>query len=337
MIYQHNQEQANFIMGKSLAFLEQHALSSTPVNYAVAYELQVGKNIGLRSDYEETLKNKTKIDNYVMQHLYFSHIHKANEADQEFAKPFTEILRHTLTEIEESRKVVTYYQKELDDSEKKLNDFKPETTKQLITKLKKSTKMLKLEQQKLANRLQEAETETHSLRVNLAKIEKEATIDSLSQLLNRQGLHKAITHTKFDYPNNSIIIFDIDDFKNINDQYGHIFGDHVIKHVAKEIKSRVRGRDLAIRYGGEEFLVILTDTEIKGAQIVGEKIRNGVERLRWRNVKTGQQLPSITLSGGVTQLKRTESLHDDINIIISRADEALYRAKSTGKNNVKFK
>ncbi len=337
MIYQHNQTQASVIMGKCLKLLEQYKLSPTPVNYAVAYELQVGKNVGLRSDYEELIENRSQINNYVMQHLYFSHLHEANNVDKEFAEPFANVLRDTLSDIEDSRKVVTDYQKELDESEKKLDNFKPETTKQLITKLKKSTKMLKVEQQKLAVRLQQAETETNSLRVNLAKLEKEATIDTLSQLLNRQGLQKALSHTKFDHPHNSIILFDIDNFKDVNDNYGHIFGDHVIQHVAKEIKSRVRGRDLAIRYGGEEFLVILADTEIKGAQVVGEKIRSGVDKLRWRNVKTGKQLPSITLSGGVTQLKREESLQEDINSIISRADEALYNAKSAGRNRVKFK
>lgn len=337
MIHQHNQAQANLIMGKSLEFLKQHELSSTPINYSVAYELNVGKNLGLRSDYEKIVENKKQIDNYVMQHLYFAHLHKATEVEREFAKPFSNILKHTLTDIETSRKAVTNYQKELDDSEKKLNEFKPEMTKQLISKLKKSTKVLKIEQAKLANRLQAAETETHSLRINLANLEKEATIDSLSQLLNRQGLHKALDKTTFDHPYNSVVMFDIDNFKKINDQFGHIFGDHVIKHVAKEIKSRIRGRDIAVRYGGEEFFVILADTEIKGAQVVGEKIRNGVEKLRWRNVKTGEQLPSITISGGITQLRLSEVIQDDINTIIARSDEALHAAKSAGKNNVKFK
>jgi len=129
----------------------------------------------------------------------------------------------------------------------------------------------------------------------------------------------------------SLIMADLDNFKNVNDTYGHQAGDEVLIHVAKIIKESIRQIDVASRYGGEEFAIILPSTDINEALVVGERIRQNVERLPV--VFEHMKLP-VTLSIGITQYDPGRDLSSED--IIGRADRALYQSKAAGKNTVSF-
>jgi diguanylate cyclase len=134
------------------------------------------------------------------------------------------------------------------------------------------------------------------------------TLNSMVAMKNRYGL------------NFSLGLFDIDHFKKINDSQGHLAGDQVLKAVARLIEQTARETDVVTRYGGEEFVVIMPQTDLRGASIFGERLRSTVER----------QL-GVTLSGGVTgALGSGESP----TAILERADGALYAAKQAGRNRV---
>ncbi|MBN2403333.1 MAG: sensor domain-containing diguanylate cyclase [Spirochaetes bacterium] len=125
----------------------------------------------------------------------------------------------------------------------------------------------------------------------------------------------------------SLIMFDIDHFKDFNDKHGHVCGDIVLKNVGKKILEKIRQIDIASRYGGEEFVVILPETGIEEAHIIAERIRVSIEELR---VEYSGQIMSITLSGGVTQF--LPYLDKDNLTFINRADKALYLSKERGRN-----
>ncbi len=121
---------------------------------------------------------------------------------------------------------------------------------------------------------------------------------------------------------------DIDHFKNVNDTWGHIAGDQVLVQLAKLIKSSVRISDTAARLGGEEFLLLLTDTELKQALIIAERLKQQASQLRTR--WSGEKI-AFTISIGVAQIsEKTES----VAAIMERVDSALYAAKSAGRNRV---
>jgi diguanylate cyclase (GGDEF)-like protein len=124
-----------------------------------------------------------------------------------------------------------------------------------------------------------------------------------------------------------VLLIDIDDFKNINDTYGHIIGDQVLKHLAASVKTHVRKTDFAFRYGGEEFLVLLLNTDIENSVRIAEQIRQKVESTNFA-LKSGTFLITITI--GAAQYKEGES----IDVMLERADKNLYRGKSFGKNQV---
>lgn len=127
----------------------------------------------------------------------------------------------------------------------------------------------------------------------------------------------------------SLIMFDIDYFKRFNDTYGHPMGDLVLSQIAKVIKKNVRKVDIACRYGGEEFAVILPETKIKEAILVADKIRKSVEKIKFSTGK-GIKKEKVTLSGGVSQFKSVMSKSD----FLRSADDSLYRAKTEGKNKI---
>lgn len=151
----------------------------------------------------------------------------------------------------------------------------------------------------------------------------------LTKVYNRnyfeQEIPKEIEKAKrYNYPI-SVIMIDIDNFKNINDTYGHIIGDMVLNEVAGTIKKSIRKVDIPIRYGGEEFLIIAPHTDSKGAYRIAERIRKNIQN---NTIRIGEFTINITVSLGVTQLDPKRKFEDTIKI----ADKALYIAKKEGKN-----
>lgn len=126
----------------------------------------------------------------------------------------------------------------------------------------------------------------------------------------------------------SLVIFDIDHFKKVNDTYGHQAGDAVIQGLAHVVREQIRDTDIAGRYGGEEFVVLLPDVDSAGGRVFAERLRGVVERLQISH--EGQVIP-FTVSLGVADL--SEPCHDHQQLI-ERADQALYSSKRNGRNQV---
>jgi len=153
--------------------------------------------------------------------------------------------------------------------------------------------------------------------------------DALTGISNRLKLDevmmKELARIRRGTPHFSVLMGDLDLFKRVNDNFGHLAGDQILVEIASAITMICRLSDTVGRWGGEEFLIICPETSGEGAMILAEKIRRAVEMLPLHRYGT------VTISLGVTQSK----LDDDINTIIHRADKALYLAKSAGRNQVR--
>ncbi len=163
------------------------------------------------------------------------------------------------------------------------------------------------------------------------KLEYLAAYDSLTKLPNRRtfnlNFEKALRLFKRDNVARSIIFFDIDNFKLINDNYGHLIGDTVLKRIAAILNMQVRSSDNLSRWGGEEFLILLHDSSLKDSLDVAEKLRMAFENdIDLHDLVKGV----VSASFGVTSFQEDDTLER----IITRADEALYKAKNQGKNCV---
>lgn len=155
-----------------------------------------------------------------------------------------------------------------------------------------------------------------------------ATHDILTKIYNRsyyfEKISSSIAQAKRYKTNFCVLMFDIDHFKKFNDIYGHLKGDEVLVKVTSVVHSQVRLSDTFARWGGEEFIILLEETTIKKAELIGEHFRKIIEDIKIEG------LPTITCSFGVTQFK----LDDTDNSLLKRVDEGLYMAKESGRNKV---
>ncbi|MBU0925168.1 diguanylate cyclase [bacterium] len=160
-------------------------------------------------------------------------------------------------------------------------------------------------------------------------LEYQASHDKLTGLFNRNKFDefyiKEVKRSKRYNTNLSVIIFDIDDFKMINDTYGHQIGDVVLKEISQIMSMHIREQDIAVRWGGEEFLILLPHTNIDGAATVANKIKTNIEEHLFTELSL-----KITASFGVSEL----GTDDTDESLILRTDKFLYEAKNSGKNKV---
>ena len=157
-------------------------------------------------------------------------------------------------------------------------------------------------------------------------------VDGLTQIHNKrylfEALEKELIRARRYERELSLIIFDIDFFKRINDQYGHLAGDHVLRELARAVQERIRRDEVFARYGGEEFVIVLPETGLGGANALAEDLRERVATHAF--VFQGERIP-VTISIGCAQLSKEDRAATDL---IQRADEKLYEAKRGGRNRV---
>jgi diguanylate cyclase (GGDEF)-like protein len=169
------------------------------------------------------------------------------------------------------------------------------------------------------------------------KLMELATIDDLTRLYNRryffERFNQELERAKRYQRPLSCIILDIDYFKRVNDTYGHLTGDQVLTDIARILQNNCRQSDLAGRYGGEELIVLLPETESAGAMIIAERIRERIEQ--HQSVGGKGEIIQVTVSLGVASLTGPELEKIDQNErIIQYADDALLRAKKDGRNRI---
>jgi len=196
---------------------------------------------------------------------------------------------------------------------------KPFRPKELLARVKKELTM-----QKLIQDLQQTQKELQELSVT----------DPMTKLYNRRYFSdlslELVELTKRNNHELSLIMLDIDKFKNVNDTYGHDVGDEVIVDLATTLANEKRKTDIAFRIGGEEFVLLLPNTSSDGAEILAQKIRKIIESSAV-NLDDNQQL-KYTISLGVSIFNINKDI--DLQSVVKRADEALYEAKETGRNKV---
>ncbi len=228
---------------------------------------------------------------------------------------------------------------EMADSSKNLSDIRR------IVKTKLETIKRALERKKTEDRLRERrfESDIERLTNNLKEmqervardqrrrrvLELEVLIDPLTGIANRRGLDRHLRKEikKFKRHNTtfSLVFFDIDDFKKVNDTYGHWVGDKCISYVVERVKQNLRESDFIARFGGDEFVVCLPMTDLKSADFVATKLSNAISNTRF--IYQDAQI-QLAISAGAAQVEQTDATPESI---IARADAALYEAKSRGR------
>jgi diguanylate cyclase (GGDEF)-like protein len=187
------------------------------------------------------------------------------------------------------------------------------------------------EREILIGRLYEEITERKRIEIELQQL---ASTDPLTGLFNRRRFLESAKQefaksSRYKRPL-SLMILDLDRFKQINDTFGHPIGDQVLIQVADLLRNKTREVDIAARFGGEEFIILLPETNRAGAAVLAERLRHSVERLP---VDRDNGTIQLTVSIGIADKERSDKI-DTIDQLIARADKALYKAKAVGRNRI---
>jgi len=223
--------------------------------------------------------------------------------------------------------------------EQELNDLKSFVTEELLKLEDTVGDHVKAESERHQNarahvvetlrRLTELESEVSKLRSDFDEQQSLSMIDPLTGVYNRlgymEGIAREYARLKRHGGSLSVVVFDLDHFKSINDQFGHATGDKVLTSVAALLRKHVRGVDLICRYGGEEFVLVMPETDLEGAVTVAEKLRTVIAASQFRFKDT--PVP-VTMSCGIASFRGEDTIDD----VFERADRALYCAKNQGRN-----
>ncbi len=209
----------------------------------------------------------------------------------------------------------------------------PERLRTAIEFLISENKKMARESESYQASLRKSREQISKLRFELAEKQAETQKDTLTSAYNRRYFDRRLSNILTDASKRavsvSLILADLDRFKAINDEHGHLVGDEVLKMFADQLQKHVRAEDIVARFGGEEFAVILPDTRMEMAIAIAEKMRVWLNGNNWK-IAGKPQSQKITASFGVAQSRPSDSAAE----LISRADSCLYASKSSGRNRV---
>lgn len=329
--------QAGDLARATLLQMSKHGVEPNPQNYSVWYCYVDGSKPDMNAEIDVAIKEKRPITPDFCEYLYQRYIIEAldKKAIEDATSEAKLILEHIVNLIDRISGDTSQYSKDIDGYVDEVSSHvHSKALQEAFKAVIERTKKIKQNGEKLSERLESTSSEVRSLKRDLEKVALEAQKDFLTGCDNRKAFEQHLGEmskaAKAEGQNLCVIMLDIDHFKKFNDKFGHQIGDEALKHVSRTLMDSVKGRDRVARYGGEEFAVILPDTPLAGGIAVAENLRKAVSSKSFRRRDTGEVLPVITISLGVSALRSGDSNAS----IIKRADDALYRSKNGGRNKV---
>lgn len=318
--------------------MAQNPAPLTPISYAVWYEHVSGVNAALSRELGCLLDEGKSLNDDMINALYDKHVADLNEKDmQRISASLQQTLENVSRSAKQAGEQANQYGSALDQWGKRLSS-PDEVGKALadigLQEILQNTDAMKESVGGLKERLDESQAKIDTLHAELLRAREEAMTDALTGLFNRKGFKRKLTEylgpDLNQHENLSVLMLDIDHFKHVNDKYGHLVGDKVIRTVAQVIKNNIKGQDIGVRYGGEEFLVLLPETSTNGALHLAENLRRLIAASRIKRLNSEESLENVTISIGAASHRQGETME----ALIGRADAALYLSKSNGRNRV---
>jgi diguanylate cyclase len=320
----------------ALALMSKHDAALHPITYAVWYEYASGRNRGLNQEVDGHLKSDNKLDEETTRKLYEAYVADLDpQTIARFNAEFQRLLDEVGNSAARTGDDASLFGQRLEQLGRDLQPGMPaavlhERIEAMVADIHNVHGSIRA----LTERLDSSQEEVERLKRELIRAREEAIIDGLSGLLNRKAfderMHLMLSNVDQNGVGPCLVLIDIDHFKLINDTFGHLFGDAVIRSIGHLIKSTVKGQDVAARYGGEEFALLLPGTPLAGARVVADRLRFAFSQSRIRRLNSEEPVGNITISAGVAAYRPGE----DLTGLIARADAALYTSKAQGRNRI---
>lgn len=314
-------------------------ISLSPSHYSVFFAFAAGQPTDLVNELERAIQNKSLLTDDFLEYLYATYIagHQVQvmEAMTTGAKRILYDIMQSMNQFAGEAGVVANEVLQELESLDRSGKLSHEMVRTLAQNLVRGAQNIQNSSEDMAQRLNSAQKEISELRKNLARATLESERDFLTGTFNRKvfdgRLNNALIMAKKENTQLTLMMLDIDHFKQFNNNFGHLIGDEVLKLVSKTLMDMLKGMDCVARYGGEEFAIILPRTSIGNGMIVAEAVRKSIAGKELKRKTTGESFGVITVSIGVAVFRHDS---DSAVTFIARADEALYRSKKAGRNRV---
>jgi diguanylate cyclase len=334
MKYEQDRNASGEVLRLLIQKMAAHPAAFNPITYAVWYEVVTGINPGLGEEVAKLLDAGSKLTDEHIGKLYAKYVSECNvDVQRVLRDDIHQLLGKIAGFTEETDKQASLFGNSLqsygDTLKQQLDASKLDA---LVNDMTGDADKMRGSMQSLQSELVASKQQVEKLHKELQSARGEALTDPLTGILNRRGFEVMSRQALEDQVALSkglcLLMVDIDHFKKINDTYGHLFGDKVIRAIAEALKSKIRGQDSVARIGGEEFAVLLTETEVSGAQIVAENVRKTIEKGKVRRLDTQDTISDITISIGISKYSEGAGIVD----LLAQADDALYESKEQGRN-----
>jgi diguanylate cyclase len=323
---------------KALPLMMKHHVAANPANYALWYTY-VDKTIPqLNIEMDAILKEFGVLPPVSSHNLYNHHIADKAEIDLIELKTsmealITEVSSSMNDAINDTSAFSDVLDKSFDTITTSVQANKNPTLEDvmpLIQELVNEANDIRHSTDFINKQLINASDEISRLKSQLAQVQCNALFDSLTSIYNRGAFDKDLSmfcHAKQPF---SLILLDIDHFKKFNDEFGHLFGDTILKGIAQRLKQASQGGITAYRFGGEEFVLIVPHKPLRVARQMADALRLSISKMVIKDRRSGQTVGNITASFGVAELQEDDTLES----LLERADKLLYDAKRSGRNRV---
>ncbi|MGZ8164865.1 MAG: GGDEF domain-containing protein [Methylobacter sp.] len=335
-VYAESLEQNTEYLRQSLPLMMQNNVPADPINYAIWYDYVAGTNTNLVKAVDALIRDRKPFDTTTTLNLYKTYICNASvESFEKINGRLQKLINQTTSAVDTTNEKAS----EASDNFNiklaalRIRDRENNTNLQsILSEIIVETKQLVDASKALKNQLDDTRMEMELLRNELTNVREVAKTDALTGLLNRRAFDRALS-ALVENPtckNACLAILDIDHFKRINDSFGHLIGDKVIRYFALLLKKHVAEHHYVARYGGEEMAIIMPDTTLSEAINLTEQIRIFLESSQLKRKDNTESIGKVTVSAGIAIFQ----IGDTSDSILDRADKALYRAKETGRNKV---
>lgn len=337
MQYDHDLNLASDVAEQAFSRMKKEGIAPAPTNFEVWYVYYSNINPQLKEEMNALRAANGKITSQDCLILHEKYLSDKRHQDlyQKAGDQIHSALQDVSGLMNNVREATSEYSGTLQNVTQKISTVKsPEDMKAVMESVAKDTARMVEHNKKLEEQLSKSSRAMDELKRDLERVRREAMTDGLTGLSNRKSFDEQIKRLSEECAQEgktfTLLMVDIDHFKSFNDNFGHQIGDQVLRLVARTLTDGVKGKDIASRYGGEEFAILLPETNLNGGVIVGDNLRKTLATKEIVNRASGENLGKITMSVGAAQFYPDE----DIESLIERADAALYTAKHNGRNQV---
>lgn len=335
MKFAENSGQAAEYLRQAVPLMVKHNIPPNPLNYALWYTYVSKRVPELNQELDKTLTTYGTCPSLVGEQMFREHMIKdqidsAENVQAGLIALVNNLHEHAAETVENTKD----YSDVLQDS---LSALKGESDQELplesiIHTLASKTEEISVSTQRFQSRIDEAQAEIEALKAELDKTRQDARVDPLTGLFNRRVFEAELSTLLHGEAKGGVtlVMVDVDHFKKFNDTYGHLMGDKVLQYVGKLLMETCKQPMLPVRFGGEEFAVLMPATTVNDASELANFLREKIQAIRIKQKKSGEVISSITASFGIAQNQPGETIEN----LVERADKALYAAKENGRNQV---